>query len=206
MDEWREYLMRIRSVAPMRAAKIGYILISVALCALGVLLIAVPEFSASLLGVLCGILFIVFGGVKLVGYFSRDLYRLAFQYDLTFGILLLALGVIMLVRPGSLMTFLCIALGLFILSDGIFKIQIALEAKTFGIREWWLILVFAILAGIFGLVLLFRPGEGSRLLVVLLGITLLSEGILNFSTVITAVKIIKHQRPDVIEVDPVDPI
>ena len=31
--------------------------------------------------------------------------------------------------------------------------------------------------------------------------TLLAEGMLNFSTVITAVKIIKHQRPDVIEAD-----
>ena len=38
-------------------------------------------------------------------------------------------------------------------------------------------------------------------IVVLLGITLLLEGILNFSTVITAVKIVKNQRPDVIEVD-----
>ena len=48
---------------------------------------------------------------------------------------------------------------------------------------------------------MFRPGEGTRVLMVLLGITLLLEGILNFSTVITAVKIVKNQRPDVIEID-----
>ena len=34
-----------------------------------------------------------------------------------------------------------------------------------------------------------------------LGISLLSEGLLNISTVITAVKIVKNQRPDVIEID-----
>ena len=60
----------------MRTAKIGYIIISTALCVLGVLLIAVPDFSVSMLGIVCGITLIVFGCVKLTGYFSRDLYRL----------------------------------------------------------------------------------------------------------------------------------
>lgn len=191
----------MRSIAPMRAAKAGYLVISAALCVLGVLLIAIPDFSAALLGVICGILLIVFGCVKLVGYFSKDLYRLAFQYDLALGILLIALGAVMLARPGSLMNFTCIALGLFILEDGLFKLQIALEAKRFGIGKWWLILGLALVAGGLGFLLLFRPGEGSRLLMVVLGITLLAEGILNFSTMLTAVKIIKHQRPDVIEAE-----
>lgn len=93
----------MRSVAPMRTAKIGYIVISVLLCALGILLIAVPEFSISAVGVICGAILIVFGIVRLVGYFSKDLYRLAFQYDLAFGIMMIALGVIMLWHPGSLM-------------------------------------------------------------------------------------------------------
>ncbi len=193
--------MRTRSVAPMRTAKIGYMVISAALCILGILLIAVPKFSASLLGVICGILLIAFGCVRLTGYFSRDLYRLAFQYDLSFGILLIVLGIIMLVRPQSLVMFICASLGLYILSDGLFKIQIAVESKQFGIQKWWLILILAILTGICGLILLFRPGEGSRLLMILLGVTLLSEGILNFSTVIAAVKIIRHQKPDTIEVE-----
>lgn len=191
----------MRSVTPMRAAKTGYIIISAALCLLGVMLIAVPGFSAELLGVICGILLIIFGLVKLVGFFSKDLYRLAFQYDLAFGILLIALGAIMLVRPGSLMNFICITLGLSILADGLFKLQISLESKSFGLREWWLILIFAVITGIFGLVLLLTPSESSKILTVLIGISLLSEGILNFSTVITAVKIIRHQKPDIIDVD-----
>ena len=193
--------MRLRSVAPMRTAKIGYIAVSAALCALGIILVAVPEFSASLLGVICGILSIVFGVVKLAGYFSKDLYRLAFQYDLIFGILLIALGIIMLVNPGSLMTFICIALGLYILTDGLFKIRIAIDARQFGLRDWWVILVLAIITGACGLALMFRPGEGSNLLMIIFGITLICEGVLNLSTAVTAVKIVKHQRPDVIDVD-----
>ena len=185
----------------MRAAKTGYIIISAVLCVLGAVLIAFPDFSVSLFGVICGITMIVFGIVKLTGYFSKDLYRLAFQYDLTSGVLLIALGTVMLVHLGSLMTFICIVLGIFVLADGIFKIQISFEAKSFGIPEWWLILIFAVVTGICGLLLAIRPGDGGRVLTVILGITLLAEGMLNFSTVITAVKIIKHQRPDVIEAD-----
>ena len=181
----------------MRAAKIGYIIISVALCVLGTVLIAVPGFSAKALGIICGILLILFGAVRIAGYFSRDLYRLAFQYDLPLGFLLIALGVIMLTNPTALMTFICI----YILSDSLFKIQIAIDSKRFGLTKWWLILAFAVLTGICGLALMFRPGEGTNFLMIMLGITLLFEGILNISTVITAVKIVKNQKPDVIEID-----
>ena len=193
--------MRSRSIAPMRAAKIGYILISAVLCVLGILLIVEPQFSAAVLGVIRGIVLLVFGCVRLVGYFSKDLYRLAFQYDLPFGILLVVLGLVLLLHPAGMMNFLCITLGLYILTDSLFKIQIAADARKFGLRDWWLILALAIVSGLCGLMLLFRPGAGSDLLMILLGITLLSEGILSFSTAITAVKIIRHQRPDVIEVD-----
>lgn len=193
--------MRMRSVAPMRAAKVGYLILSTALCALGIVLIVLPDLSAKVIGLLCGILLLLFGCIRLVGYFSKDLYRLAFQYDLVFGILSIVLGIAILIRPESLMTFVCIALGLSILTDGLFKIQIAWQSKNFGIRNWWLILSCAILASLCGVVLMFRPGAGSNVLMILMGITFLSEGILNFCTMLTAVKIVRYQMPDVIDVD-----
>ena len=118
-----------------------------------------------------------------------------------FGILLVALGVVFLLHPQSLVSFICISLGLYIMADGLFKIQIALEAKRFGIGQWWLILALALVTGALGLVLLLNPAGGSRLIMILLGISLLSEGVLNFSTVITAVKIVKNQQPDSIDVE-----
>ena len=185
----------------MKTAKIGYIVLSAVLCVLGLVLILFPEFSASMLGVACGIVLILFGIVKLVGYFSRDLYRLAFQYDLACGCLLILLGAVMLLRPDSLLNFICVALGIYILTDGLFKIQIAVDARRFGLRRWWLILTEAILAAILGLVLIFRLTDSTRVLTVFLGITMLAEGILNLSTVITAVKIVKNQKPDVIDAE-----
>lgn len=54
----------MRSVIPMRTAKIGYIVISSLLCVLGIILFAVPEFSVLAIGYICGLLLIVFGGSK----------------------------------------------------------------------------------------------------------------------------------------------
>ena len=193
--------MKMRSVTPMRIAKIGYIVMSVLFCAAGILFIAAPELSVSIIGVCIGVAMILFGIVKLIGYFSKDLFRLAFQFDLEFGILMMILGVIVLFNPKNLMAFICVALGISILLDGLFKIRIAMDSKQFGIKSWWLILALAIVTGVIGVFLIFDSVIGARTLSVLLGLTLLSEGVLNLYTVISTVLIVKNQMPDVIEVD-----
>ena len=193
--------MKMRSATPMRIAKIGYIVMSVLFCAAGILFIAAPELSVSIIGVCIGVAMILFGIVKLIGYFSKDLFRLAFQFDLEFGILMMILGVIVLFNPKNLMAFICVALGISILLDGLFKIRIAMDSKQFGIKSWWLILALAIITGVFGMFLIFDSVIGAQALSVFLGLTLLSEGVLNLYTVISTVLIIKDQFPDVIEVD-----
>lgn len=193
--------MKMRSVTPMRIAKTGYIVMSIVFSMIGVLLIAMPDTSAKVIGLSVGIAMIVFGAVRLVGYFSKDLFRLAFQFDLGFGILMLALGVIVLTKPENLMPFLGVALGISVLIDSLFKIQIALDSKQFGIKSWWLIFAMAIITGIMGLILITHSAVGAQLLTILLGISFIIEGVLNLCTVVNTVLIVKNQKPDVIDVD-----
>ena len=56
----------MRSVKLIRTAKVGYIALSAAFCALGLLLILKPGLSADLIGIAVGIALIAFGIVKLV--------------------------------------------------------------------------------------------------------------------------------------------
>ena len=193
--------MKMRSVTPMRIAKIGYIVMSILFCAAGILFIALPEISTEIIGVCIGIAMISFGIVKLIGYFSKDLFRLAFQFDLEFGTLMMVLGVTVLFNPKNLMVFICVALGISILLDGLFKIRIAMESRQFGIKSWWLILSLAIVTGVIGVFLIFDSATGSKIMSVLLGFTLLAEGILNLYTVISTVLIVKNQVPDVLEIE-----
>ncbi len=191
--------MKNRCTIPMWVAKAGYIVMSLVFCGAGVLFIAKPELSAVAISRALGAAMILFGLIKLVGYFSKDLFRLAFQYDLGFGLLLIALGILVLAKPAGVLDFIFIALGIAILTDGLFKVQIAVDSKRFGISTWWLTLVLAMVTGVVGLALVFRPWDSVRLLTALLGAALLAEGILNLCVAVSTVKIVGHQRPDVIE-------
>lgn len=184
-----------------KTAKTGYITFSVLLGLLGILLIAVPDFSVALAARICGGTLAAFGVFKIIGYFSKDLYRLAFQYDLAFGILLIIIGAVMLFRAGSVIHFICAVVGVYILADGLMKIQIALDSKRFGLRSWIWILVTAVLTCIVGLIMLCRPAESTRFLMILFGISLLSEGILNLLTAVTAIKL---RNKNIIDLKPSD--
>ena len=183
----------------MKAAKTGYIAISAIYCILGLILIIHPDFSAQVVAMLCGVALIVFGIVKIAGYFSKDLFRLAYQFDLATGILLILLGVIVMIKPDNFLNLLCVVLGITVLIEGLFKVQVAMDSKSFGIKRWWLIMALAVLSGIHGILLIFRPDEGMSFLLVLLGLSLLCSGVLNLITVLTAVKIVNNQQPDLKE-------
>ena len=179
----------------LKIANTGYLLLSALLILAGVGLAFFSDTFYPILAVLLGILFLVFGAVKLAGFFSKDPYQLVFESDLVFGILYVVFGVLLLVRPAHTMAFFGAVFGLLLLSDGLTRVRIALDARPFGIRAWWLILVSAVLTVVLGVVLLFHPGEGSQVLLQLLGISLMADGIMNISTILTDVKIIRNARP-----------
>lgn len=190
----------VRSVLPMQTAKAGYIVISLLLGLLGVFLFCQPDVSTAAVGDLAGILLVIFGIFKLIGYFSKDLYRLAFQFDLAFGCLLVILGIVILTKPQNLLHFLCVVTGLYVTADGLMKLQTAYDARRFGIGSWWVILAAALLTAVLGILLLVRPAQSVRLLTQIFGIVLAAEGLLNLLTVLMTVKIVRHQKPDIIEV------
>lgn len=188
--------MHTRSTMPMWTAKVGYLVSAAALIALGCRILFFPMLAMESFVTLLGVLTAVFGAVKLVGYFSRDLYRLAFEQDLHGGILLLLLGVMLLVRPETGTVFFCVVFGLLIVLDGILKLQIAQEARRFGILSWWLLTAEGALAAVLGALLILRPFDSAAALTVLFGLSLLCEGLLNLSVALTTVKIVKNQLPD----------
>lgn len=172
----------------IRAAKIGYIALSAVFCAMGMLLILFPDMSVSVVGVVVGAMLVAFGAVKLAGYFSKDLYQLAFQFDLAFGVLLMALGVVVLLSPDRALTSICFVMGVAVLADGLFKLQSSLDARRFGLKVWGLLLALAICAGVIGLLLLVQPGKSARVLMRLMGVGTLFEGLLNLYFALFAVK------------------
>ena len=193
--------MKMRSTVPMLVAKVGYIIMSAVLCLAGAAFIILPDISEAFLGYWLGAYMIVFGVIKIIGYYSKDLFRLAFQYDLEFGIILIVLGAIVFAKSPDALKYTVIAAGIAILADSLFKIRIAQDAKTFGINSWWLILTLAVLACVLGSLLSVFPWEGTRLLTYFTGAALVSEGILHLCVAVSTVRIIRNQYPDNIDTE-----
>lgn len=170
----------------VRKVKWAYILVSIFMIILGGLFIIFPEISALTVCLVLGFLIILFGIIKLIGYFSKDLFQLAFQFDLAFGILALITGSLLLVKPAEILNMVPYTFGVIVLVDGVFKIQTAYDAKKFGLQYWWEILIMAILACLSGLFLIINP-FGKDALMMLLGITLVVDGAQNLSVVMYTV-------------------
>ena len=76
----------------VKKAKCIHIVISAILMAVGLCLILWPVSFASLICWFIGAVCVLIGVAKLIGYFSNDIYRLAFQFDLALGIFTILLG------------------------------------------------------------------------------------------------------------------
>ena len=172
----------------VKAAKTFYILCSILLCAIGTLLICLPTLSAEVLCVVLGVVSLVYGTEKIIGYFSKDMYRLAFQFDLALGIFVAIIGVILLLHPGKVLELVDFIVGLFVLIEGVFKVQTSVDAFRFGMKAWWLILMGALLSCVFGLLLLFSLLPATTVLMVFVGISLIADGAQNLFNAFYTIK------------------
>lgn len=181
----------MESFRTLKIARNGYIVSSVCFCALGIWLILEPSVAAELLCLLIGALFTFYGIIKIIGYCAKDFYCLAFQFDLALGLLMGAVGVIIIVRRGALEHMILTIFGLLLLADSLFRIQICIDAKRFGLDLWWKIMVVALAAGTLGALLLIIPSKGAGFMLPLTGAAMVAEGILNLMIVIFTVKILE---------------
>ena len=96
---------------------------------------------------------IIYGAVKIMGYFAKDAYQLAFQFDLALGIVIAIVGIVFVCRTARVVQLLSTCIGIVMLVDATFKIQTSIDSKRFGISRWWLMLILAVIDGILNLVI-----------------------------------------------------
>lgn len=154
----------------IKFARTGYILISILFYLSGVLCIVIPDINGKTAAIAGGLLLIVYGIIKIIGYLSKDLYCLAFQYDFACGLFLIVIGVVVLVIGWDFKGHLLSGLGLLILLDSLLSIQTSIDAKKFGLAAWPVILASSILSGTLGVALIIVNTQ------VIAGLSLLAEG------------------------------
>lgn len=160
-------------------ARNGYILISVVFYIAGLFHVIWRGMPPLMYCTVSGIILIVYGMIKITGYLSDDLYCLAFQYDLGCGLFLIVVGVLVLACNLRIWQYLSMGLGFLILLDSLLKIQLSKDAKEFGLESWNLILILAVMAGVFGVLIVIRPFHSEKVQCMITSCGLLMEGVLN---------------------------
>lgn len=157
-------------VKQIKFARTGYILISILFYLSGVLCLTIPDINGKAIAVAGGIILIVYGIIKITGYLSKDLYCLAFQYDLACGIFLLVLGIVVLAANQKFKGYLLPGVGVLVLLDSLLCIQTSMDAKRFGLSSWPLMLALSILSGALGAALIVTDTQ------TVAGCSLMAEG------------------------------
>lgn len=129
---------------------------------------------------------------KAVRIFCKGFISACVQFDLALGIVSIVLGIIIIKKTEYIIEILSTAIGIFMLVDGAFKIQTAVEAKRFGIENWWLILVMSFAVTFVGILLFATPFETASMIVRLIGLNLSLDGILNLFVVRNTVETIRR--------------
>lgn len=134
--------------AVVRSAKIINLVSAALMVVAGVLLMVLNAMETVLAQrIMLGILFGLTGGAKIFGFFSNDLYRLAFQYDFAYGIYCELLTLLLVFSPEQNYEVLHMLLVAYVIFDALSKAQMSLDARKFGMKSWGVILGTALLAG-----------------------------------------------------------
>lgn len=183
----------------MKRIKALYITISILSLVAGIALVIWPGASVITICYVVGSAAILVGAVRLAGYFSKDSYNLNFQFDFAMGLVFLILGTVLIFHPGDTVAVLHFSVGILVLVDSVFKLQTALDAKHFGLKKWWVMLLCALLCAGLGLVLVILPFRTAEILVKVTGAALAVNSGENILTAGYTVKSKKRVVPIMVE-------
>lgn len=135
-----------RHYGVVKSAKIINVISACLMFLAGLLLLVIPNlggFTAQ--RIMLSILFGLTGAAKVFGYFSNDLYRLAFQFDFATGVFCILLAVLTALVPENMFHALYLLIAAYVTLDALMKVQISIDAKHFGMTRWLMILISSLL-------------------------------------------------------------
>ncbi|EFB77531.1 HdeD family acid-resistance protein [Subdoligranulum variabile] len=168
----------------LRYVKNGMLILSIAFIALGLLLLVMPETSLLWICYAFGAVVLITGIVCLVQYARLRGSGFAAPFFLVAGVITAALGLFTLAQPQVVASFLPVVFGLFILIDGCSRIGTAIELARRRADKWWMMLLFSVLSIALGVLLLVNPFGAAVSVVMVCGVLLIIEGVVNLSCVV----------------------
>lgn len=168
----------------LKRVKWVYVILSIFLMGLGVCLFLWPDIPAVAMCCAIGGGAVAFGIVKIVLYFLREIETVGEQFDFAIGAMCVIAGAVLLIHPAAILAMIPQVLGVYMLVDCVFKLQIGLDAKRLGSGGWWLSLVVTLVCIVWGLMLIFQPFGMEKHLMTLIAGGLIADGVQNLLGVV----------------------
>lgn len=160
----------------------------------GLTLIFLPSVSNKIVGIIMGVVILIFGINAVYKYIHRDGAKI-YSLNIVFGVLYSILGVVIILYPFSVMEFVTVCLGIFVIINGATKINYGVWLKKGNEDSWLVTLVTGIFLVIIGIMLVFNP-FASLTLTQLCGAFLIIVGILNVSDTV----LFKKRAKEIMEI------
>lgn len=145
---------------------------------MGIVLPLLPNATNKVVGIIVGIIFLIEGINSVYKYFHREGAKL-YNLNLIFGVLYALLGVVIILYPFTVVEFVTVCLGIYMIINGASKVNYALWLKRGNEESWLITLATGILIAIVGILVIFNP-FASLTLTKLAGAFLIITGILDF--------------------------
>lgn len=145
---------------------------------IGIVLLLLPNATNKVVGIIVGIIFLIEGINSVYKYFHREGAKL-YNLNLIFGVLYALLGVVIILYPFTVVEFVTVCLGIYMIINGASKVNYALWLKRGNEESWLITLATGILIAIVGILVIFNP-FASLTLTKLAGAFLIITGILDF--------------------------
>ena len=156
----------------------NFLVSSICYIALGIALMMWPEKSLDLFCYLVGGVTVAYGLYRIYRFISHREERFV-TVGLFIGIIALALGICLFIKPDVFSSILPFILGLYLVFDGVVKLQAAFEIKKDGYPKWGILLMLATLMVVLGVIIIFNPFTTATTLVAFVGACMLVDGIIN---------------------------
>ncbi len=165
---------------------------SLLLTALGVFIVLQPDSSLKIIVYCLATVILCLGLFDLITFLINKEERASLWYILARAIVFFVLGIFMFARTEYVSSFVPFLFGLVLVIDGLSKLVTAIEIKK-SLNTWSSVLILGILILAVGVVIILNPFKVARLTMMVIGVSLICDGVFNIWAQINHHKHIKVQ-------------
>lgn len=166
----------------------------------GVFLLFFPRTTTKTICFAFAIILILIGMGYIISYAAKDFMKSYYRYDLVIGLVCISVSIFIFIKVDIILGVIPILLGFIVLINSIVKLQRAVDLIRVHYPLGWLVLVLALLTGIFG-VFLMADAFAATAMVMIIGVAFIWNGITDIITGICFLRKLKLLKQDLTAVD-----